>query len=540
MKNKNYHNAVMAILLITSIACSPQKESAPIAEIPVCGTVQFSDGCSKALDKTIAYGIALVHHMTYTEAEKVFDSVIKTDSGCFWGPWGKALTYIHPVWADVPTEEQMRVGLSMAQKALTLAKSEKELAYGNAVLSYYSLSDEKTKKDRLMAFMEKWKLAYTSNTDDIEAKSFYALSLIGTIDPADKSFVNQLKAGKLAEEVLQIIPDHPGGFHYVIHAYDYPGLSDKALEAANHYGTIAPEIPHALHMPSHIYTRLGMWKESIDWNKRSATAAFDPSATTISMHYFHALDYLMYAYLQRGEDGKAHQVLEDMRKLVKPIQVSPVTAYALAATESRLALERQDWKRASELHVPQAADFAWDKFPEFEALTHYAIGLGGARSGAVATTKHELSRLDELQKLTKNEYWIGQIEIQKNILNAWLAYAEGSKKKALDFITLAADQEWATQKHAITPGDLLPARELFGDLLMELNQPKEALLQYEMSLQRNPQRLNSLFGAALAAERLNDSAKSGMYYKQVVELTSYGGVTLEKRLKATQYLKAHS
>jgi len=539
MKLKKHLHEVMAILLITSVACSPQKESAPITEIPVCGTVQFSDGCSKELDKTIAYGIALVHHMTYAEAEKEFDNVIKSDSGCFWGPWGKALTYIHPVWADVPTEEQMRVGLSMAQRALTLAKNEKELAYGNTVLSYYSLPDEKTKKERLMAFMEKWKLAYAANANDIEAKSFYALSLIGTIDPGDKSFANQLKAGKLAEEVLQVIPDHPGGFHYVIHAYDYPGLSDKALEAANHYGTIAPEIPHALHMPSHIYTRLGMWKESIDWNKRSAAAAFDSTAATISMHYFHALDYLMYAYLQRGEDTKAYQVLEDMRKLVKPFQVSPVTAYALAATESRLALERQDWKRAAALHVPQAADFAWDKFPEFEALTHYAIGLGGARSGAVATTKHALSRLDELQKITKNEYWIGQIEIQKNVLNAWLAYADGSKEKALDFITRAADQEWATQKHAITPGDLLPARELFGDLLMELNQPKEAMLQYEMSLQRNPQRLNSLLGAAQAAERLSDNTKAKIYYQQIVDLTSYGDATFEKRQRAMLFLKAH-
>ncbi|HEY5826640.1 MAG TPA: hypothetical protein VIT44_19870, partial [Cyclobacteriaceae bacterium] len=326
MKNKNHIHLVVAILLITNIACSPKKESKLIADIPVCGTVQFSDGCSKELDEIISYGIALVHHMTYVEAETVFDKVIETNSECFWGPWGKALTYIHPVWPDAPTEDQMKAGLAMAQKALTLAKNEKEITYGNAVLAYYSLESAKTKKERLTAFKEKWQLAYSSNTNDMEAKSFYALSLIGIVDPADKSFANQLKAGKLAEEVLQVIADHPGGFHYVIHAYDYPGLSDKALQAANQYGKIAPEIPHALHMPSHIFTRLGMWKESIDWNKRSATAAFDTLKTgTISMHYFHALDYLIYAYLQRGEDNKANQVLEDMKKLVKPFQVNPVT-----------------------------------------------------------------------------------------------------------------------------------------------------------------------------------------------------------------------
>lgn len=542
MKTRNSNRFVLMILFIAITACSPKKETKLIADIPICGTVQFSDGCSKELDEIISYGLALVHHMTYPEAEAVFDKVIETDAQCFWGPWGKALTYIHPVWPDEPSEEQMNTGFEMAQKALTLARSEKEIAYGNAVLAYYSLTAEKTKKERLVNFQEKWQLAYASSPNDMEAKSFYALSLIGTADPTDKTFANQLKAGALAEEVLQVIGDHPGGFHYVIHAYDYPGLSDKALQAANQYGKIAPEIPHALHMPSHIYTRLGMWKESIDWNTRSAAAAFDTLKTgsAVSMHYFHALDYLIYAYLQRGEDDKAIQLLEDMRKLVASFQISPVTAYALSAAESRLALERQDWKQAASLTLLKATDFPWNKFPEYEALTHFAVGLGAARTGLTDVADNALKRLTELQQLCKNKYWIGQMEIQKITVRAWIANSQGKKKEALDLMTLASDQEWATQKHPITPGDLLPARELLGDLLLELNQYNEALAQYELSLQRSPQRLNSVYGAALSAQLSNNAVKAKMYYEQLQSLTSSAETTFDKKQKATEYLKKSS
>ncbi len=539
MKIRIVIHFAMFVLMIALVGCSLKNEKKQISDIPMCGTVQFSDGCNKELDKLISYGLALVHHMTYLEAEEVFDQVIQREPNCFWGPWGKALTYIHPVWPDAPTEDQMNTGLAMARKALTLARTAKETAYGQAVLAYYSLTKEKTKKERLMGFMENWQLAYTINPNDMEAKSFYALGLIGTADLTDKSLSNQLKAGRLAEEVLQVIEDHPGGFHYLIHAYDSPGLSVKALQAASHYGKIAPEIPHALHMPSHIYTHLGMWKESIDWNTRSAIAAMDTlKKGAISFHYFHALDYLMYAHLQLGEDTKAIKLLDDIRKLVKPFQINPATAYALAAAESRLLLERQNWKGAAELTLPHATDFAWEKYPEFEALTYFAKGVGSARSGSVVASKTALNRLNELQKLIKNEYWIGQIEVQKHVVNAWLAHSRGSKQEAIDLMALATQLEGATQKHPITPGELLPSRELFGDLLLELNQPKEALEQYELSLLRNPQRLNSVYGAALAAQRMKDAIKTKLYYEQVLKLTATAEAQFDKKKKATLYLTA--
>lgn len=256
------------------------------------------------------------------------------------------------------------------------------------------------------------------------------------------------------------------------------------------------------------------------------------------MHYFHALDYLNYAYLQRGEDNKAGQVLADMRNLVGPFQLTPPTAYALAAAESRPALERQDWKRAAALKPMRSADVAWDKFPEYEALTHFAAGLGAARTGSTGIAKKAVTRLGELQGQIKDPYWIGQIEIQKNIVNAWLAFGNGSKKVAVDLLTAAAEQEWATQKHPITPGELLPARELLGDLLLELDRPQDALVHYEMSLQRSPQRLNTLYGAGLSAEMSNEVAKATMYYAEFIQLTADADSTLTgKRQKAEEYLK---
>ena len=312
---------VAVMVLITVVACAPGEKNTSrfTTDIPVCGTVQFTDGCSEELDPLISYGLALVHHMTYEEAESVFTEVAEADESCFWGPWGKALSYIHPLWNDPPSEARLKAGWDLSQKAMKLAGTEKEMAYGRALVAYYENGSQKSDKERLKGFHDGWTRAFQANTDDLEAKAFYALSLIAVSDPTDKTFANQIKAGKLAEEVLLEIEDHPGAFHYIIHAYDYPALSDKAVRVANSYGKIAPEIPHALHMPSHIFTRLGMWKESIDWNTRSAAAALKhPVGSATSMHYFHAMDYMMYSHLQRGEFSKAQAVLEEMQKLSGP------------------------------------------------------------------------------------------------------------------------------------------------------------------------------------------------------------------------------
>lgn len=546
----NFSNLRQYIFILISIggisACTQRfdakdnleiKEAFVVGEIPVCGTVQFSDGCGAQLDTLISYGLALVHHMTYTEAEAVFDRVIEANPECFWGHWGKALTFIHPVWPDTPSEEQLKSGWELSQIALSLALKDKEKAYGNVLAAYYQDGANKTEQERLKSFEQSWENVFNAYPDDTEVKTFYALSLIATADPADKTYKNQLKAGAMAEAVLQVIPDHPGGFHYAIHAYDNPALGKKAIEVANRYGEIAPDVPHALHMPSHIFTRLGMWEKSIDWNTRSAKAALkNPIKGEVSYHYFHALDYMVYAHLQRGEDKKARKLLEAYKKQDKSYVQHFVTAYAIAAMESRYYMERQDWDGAAKLNIAEHADFAWDKFPESEAIAQFARGLGGARSGQPVVAEAAIQKLDELQQATTNPYWKGQMEIQKNTIKAWQALAKGNKKVALASMKLAAGLESATEKHPVTPGELLPAVELLGDMLLMLHKPAEALVHYEAALQRSPERLNSLYGAAQAAELAGNNEKANHYYQSLVELSAETEMPLKQRDMALAYL----
>lgn len=530
---------VIAISML-AFACTPKNDAENTSAstgITVCGTVQFSDGCGVETDSLISYGLALVHHMTYEDAEKIFDNVIETSPGCFWGHWGKAMTFIHPLWPDEPGEEQMKKGWELTQAALQLATKEKETAYGEALAAYYRDGLQKTERERLKSFEKGWERAHSMYPDDLEVKSFYALFLISTSDPTDKTYANQSKAGQLAQEVLSVIPDHPGGFHYTIHSYDYPELADKAIAAAENYSDIAPDVPHALHMPTHIFTRLGLWQESIDWNMRSAKAALEqPVSGSVSGHYFHAVDYIVYAHLQRAEDLKASQVIEEATSVEGPYQNVGATAYSLASVEGRYALERQDWKKAASLDETLATFVSWDKFPEFEALVHFAVGLGSARSGMSAKAISAVKRMEELKKIVSNPYWSQQIEIQMNTVKAWLAFAKGKEKEALELMTLAANRENATSKHPITPGELLPASELLGDMFMELKKPGEALVQYEIALKRSPRRFNSLYGAARAAELSGDEATAKKYYENLVEVSANAEVALTRREKALAYL----
>ncbi|HEY6627103.1 MAG TPA: hypothetical protein VIZ21_09120, partial [Ignavibacteriaceae bacterium] len=315
--SKEYFRLPLVVLIfisfLISLSCTDQKvpetQKTYLTPDILCGTVQFSDGCSPKLDTLIAFGIALTHHMTYDDAEYTFNKVIEMDPDCFWGYWGKAMTYIHPLWPDIPDDKTLNAGFALSQNALKLAETEKEKLYGAAVASFYEDGLNKSEPERLEAFRVGWKTAADEMPEDIEAKMFSVLSMLATVSPTDKSYKIQIEAGALAESVLKIIPDHPAGFHYAIHAYDYPPLAPNAIRVAREYYKLAPEVPHALHMPTHIFTRLGYWQESIDLNLRSAEAAWKmPVDGQLSNHYFHALDYTVYAYLQQSQYDKAKEI----------------------------------------------------------------------------------------------------------------------------------------------------------------------------------------------------------------------------------------
>jgi tetratricopeptide (TPR) repeat protein len=320
--------------------------------------------------------------------------------------------------------------------------------------------------------------------------------------------------------VLAANPDHPGAYHYVIHAYDYPPLADKAEKAARGYADVAPAVPHALHMPSHIFTRLGLWEESIDWNTRSAAAAkAHPAEGAVSLHYLHALDYLAYARLQRAEDSAADEVAATTAALEGPFQTHGASAYTLAAVPARVALERENWEAAAALEAG-STEFAWDRFPQMEAITWFARGIGAARAGDAAAARRALERLEELHAAVPPTaaYWATQVEIQRLAVQAWTELAEGAAEAALATMQASAALEAATEKHPITPGEVLPARELLGDMLRETGRYEEAIEAYEQALERSPNRFRSLFGAGKAAELAGDPDSAAEWYRQLLEL----------------------
>lgn len=517
---------LIPIIFLFFLSCSDQKISETqktyLTPDIMCGTVQFSDGCSPKLDTLIAFGIALIHHMTYDDAEYTFNKVIELDKDCFWGYWGKAMTYIHPLWPDVPDDKTLNDGFVLSQNALKLAETEKEKMYGAAVASFFDDGINKSEPERLEAFRIGWKTATDELPDDIEAKMFSVLSMLATVNPTDKSYKVQKEAGAICEEVMKIIPDHPAAFHYAIHAYDYPPLAPNAIRVAREYYKLAPEVPHALHMPTHIFTRLGYWQESVNLNLRSAAAAWKmPVDGKISNHYVHALDYLVYAYLQQSQYEKAKEISDLLDTLHVQFQTMPQVAYPLAAIHGRLALEYHNWNEAANLSLTHT-EFPWKNFPQYEALLYYAKGIGAGRNKNIEITKQSLEKLTDLQNTFQdsesNKYWINQVEIQKKVVEGWLLYAQNEMEKSLEMMTAAADLEDATSKNPVTPGALLPAREMLGDLYLELNRPGDALVQYELSLKNNPNRFNTLYGAGKSAEIMGNKEKANYYFSELLKL----------------------
>jgi tetratricopeptide (TPR) repeat protein len=527
----------LLIFCLFLVSCSEEKVSVSkrdyLTPDILCGTVQFSDGCSPKLDTLISFGIALIHHMTYEDAEHTFSKVIETDPDCFWGYWGKAMTYIHPLWPDIPDEKMLKDGYILSQKALNLAKTEKEKLYGSAVAAFFQDGLNRTEPERLISFDQGWRIAAKELPGDIEAALFSVLGMLSTVSPNDKTYKVQREAGSIAEKTLEVIPDHPGGFHYAIHAYDYPPLAMNAIRVARNYYKLAPEIPHALHMPTHIFTRLGYWDESINLNLRSAAAAMKiPVNGQISGQYFHALDYLVYAYLQKSEYKKANEVALLLDTLGGIFETTPVTAYSIAAIPGRVALEFQNWKAAENLSLPHHADFPWNKFPQYEALTYFAKGIGAGRNGNAETALNAFQKLEELQKSFKNteanKYWIDQIEIQKIAVKAWEMYARGEKEKSIEFMIKASELEDRTEKNPVTPGSLLPAHEMLADIYLELKRPDDALKQYELSLKNNPNRFNSLYGAGKSAELAGNMQKAKHYFTALINLNKSSEVNREQ------------
>jgi tetratricopeptide (TPR) repeat protein len=505
------------------------------------GSTRFSVSCSNQAKPVMERALALLHHMTYTGAEAEFSKVVKADPACALAYWGVAMSYIHPLWNDPPSTERLQRGLELLNKAADLpGQSEREAAYISATLAYYDGAQQRAEPESLVLFRDAWEEVYRSYPDDIEAASFYALSLMGAADTTDTTLTDYSRAGLIVEDVLTQVPDHPAGHHYLIHAYDSPSFASQALLVARNYSEVAPEVPHALHMPTHIFTRLGFWDDSIAMNDRSAVAAESSTGGEYtSSQMLHAQDYMVYAHLQKADEAAAMEVLEYTHQLQGPWDKNArgAAAYAFAAMPARFALERRDWAAAATLEARQPESFPWsDDFAPFEAISWFSRGLGAALDGqsdvALASIV-ELNRLKSILVESKQAYWVTQVDIQLKSIEAWNAYRQGDVDAGIELMRKAAVLESGTFKHPITPGEILPANELYADMLLEMGEAEAALTAYQHSMDRSPNRFNSLYGAAMAAETLGDSEAASAYFGELVEMTSGAQVDWE-RLKTAR------
>lgn len=490
------------------------------------GKVNFPVSCTPPAQAQFNQAVAMLHSFWYDEAGKTFHQVTVTDPDCAMGYWGIAMSLYHQLWATPPAAAELQKGRKALEQVRKLViRTERESAYLEAAKSLYQSDEKADYGARKLAYQKAMERVLTHNPDDREAAVFYALALISTASPNDKTFSNQKKALGLLQKILEHEPNHPGVTHYIIHSSDYPELAELGLSAAQAYARIAPAVPHALHMPSHIFIRLGLWQDAAQSNLAAYHAAKDYARKNALSgtwdQQFHFMDYMMYAYLQIGEIEKTREILQELQSIKKAQPENTTSAYAFAAIPARYAIERGKWLEAAELNV-KPIDFPWRQFGWCEAITHFARGLGAARSGKMAVARDSLQRLEVLrdaEKAANKDYTANQIEIQRLAVAAWIAYGAGEAEKAVELMRASAELEDSTEKDNVTPGAIIPARELLGELLLELKQPSEALKEFEASLIRTPNRRNGVYLAAQAARLVGDHLKTGHYDAQLKNLT---------------------
>jgi tetratricopeptide (TPR) repeat protein len=476
------------------------------------GTVHFATSCNDVAQRRFDRGMRYQHSFWYAQAKEIFEDAAKADAECGMAYWGVALTLLNNPHGPPPTPN-LPLGLAAIQKAKAVgAKSQRERDYIDALAVMYVDYDKIDHRTRVQSYLKSMEALAGRYPDDDEAQIAYAITLNVSASPADKTYANQLKGAAILEPLFKRYPQHPGVAHYLIHLYDYPPIAEKGLDAATRYSKIAPAAPHAQHMPSHIFTRVGYWKESIASNAASVRAARADKAASDQLH---GQDYMVYAYLQLAQDKNARGVIDEMAQTSNfnpDVQGAP---YALAASPARYMVERGDWQGAAQLEVRPT------KFSHILALTHFARALGAARAGNPEAAKVDVAKLAELRdKLrdAKDAYWSGIVDIQWQVANAWLLYAEGKHDEALKAMSAAADAEDKTEKSPVTPGPLAPARELYGAMLLERGMTKEALAAFEATLAKEPHRLGATIGAAKAAEKIGDTAKAKQRAAEAVAL----------------------
>ena len=527
-------NRVLSVLIVSMLTVTlragegdHQHDHGPV-DLGKLGKVSFAVSCRGA-QAEFSRAVAMMHSFWYAEAEKAFQKMAAADPRCAMAQWGVAMANYHPLWAP-PTPDELRRGKTAAEAAMagSANATARERDYIAAIHAFYKDSDSLDHATRSAKYEEAMAKVAATHPKDREASIFHALALIGTASPNDKTYAKQKQAADILNKVLPKEPEHPGVAHYIIHSYDYPQLANAALQAARTYAKIAPGSPHALHMPSHIFTRLGLWDESIASNTASAEKArnymrqVNPKA--VSFDELHAIDYLVYAHLQKGDDARAGELASQLAAHDAPVLDlnNFAAAYAYAAVPARYALERRMWSDAAKLEL-RPSTFPWKNFPYAEAILHFAKAVGGARSGDLNTAKAAVDRLGAIRQTLadqKNKYWAEQVEIQRLSAQGTLAFAAGLTTEGLRLLRAAAELEDTTEKHPVTPGSVIPARELLAEMLLEDGKAAEALAEAEKVLTIAPGRYNAEWLAGRSAEKAADRQKAEAHYRALVALAA--------------------
>jgi hypothetical protein len=475
---------VAAMAVASTVGAHEGKES--------LGKVHFPTSCTPKAQALFDRAMLYQHSFWYSASRRAFEEVIEVDPACAIAAWGFAQSLLANPFNPTPAKN-LPDGYTAIQKAKALgAKTQRENDFISAIGAYYADYDKLDQRARAQAYLAAMAQLAQRYPQDDEAQIYYALALDMAASPSDKTYANQLKAAALLEPIFKRQPRHPGVAHYLIHTYDFPPIAQKGLEAAKRYAEIAETAPHAQHMPSHIFTRVGAWKESVASNQTAARIA---KAEKEADDQLHASDYMVYAYLQMGEEQNAREIIAEMNTITGFNPERNTGPFALAASPARYMVERGDWKGAAELKVRPS------KFAYTEAITCFTRALGAARSGNPQAAKADIAKLAELRdrlRQAKDAYWAEQVDIQWQAATAWVLHAEGSRTEALKIMSAAADAEDRTEKSTVTPGPIMPARELLGYMLLEHGAAADALSAFEATLKKEPNRLGATSGASKA------------------------------------------
>src|SRR5712691_9475308 len=507
-----FFNSSAACALAAAALCLSQSVSAQDVDQKL-GKVHFATSCSPTAQREFDRAMLYQHSFWYRSSQRAFEETLKEDPNCAIAYWGIALSLL---WNPhtVPPAKNLADGAATLAKGKGIgAKTERERDYLEALSAMYANYDKVDHRTRVLNYLKAMEQLATRYPEDDEAQIYYALALNVGASPGDKTYANQLKGAAILEKIWMRQPEHPGVAHYLIHLYDSPALAEKGLEAARRYAKVAPDAAHAQHMPSHIFTRVGYWQESIASNIVSGRVAKEAKDFNDQRN---SMDYLVYAYLQLSQDKKARAVIDEMNKVTGFTETFLPGPYALAASPARYALERGNWAAAAELPVRPSP------LANVQAISHFARALGAARAGNPEAAKADIAKLAELRdklRAAKDAYWAEQVDIQSQIATAWVLHAEGKYEDALKAMSAAADAEDKTEKHPVTPGVPIPARELYGTMLLDRGRAAEALTAFEATIKKEPNRFGAYVGAAKAAEKAGDAAKARQYFAKVVELS---------------------